>query len=147
MFVLDKNGNLWYRQGITPSYPQGSAWDHVSNNIRKMSVGPLDQVWVIADKVQGSHGLSCGTVCHRTGVQPMEPKGLAWDYGIGGGWEHITVRGNASEAPRGSTSSTCQSPPEPTESEGSGRKEKTEQPRTPLMVSERQEVDRNAVHC
>jgi len=38
---------------------------------------------VIADKVQGSHGLSCGTVCHRTGVQPMEPKGLAWDYGIG----------------------------------------------------------------
>lgn len=39
-------GNLWYRQGITPSYPQGSTWDHVSNNIRKMSVGPLDQVCI-----------------------------------------------------------------------------------------------------
>lgn len=38
---------------------------------------------MIADKVQGSHSLSCGTVCHRTGVQPMEPKGLSWDYGIG----------------------------------------------------------------
>lgn len=39
-------GNLWYRQGITPSYPQGSTWDYVSNNIRKMSVGPLDQVCI-----------------------------------------------------------------------------------------------------
>lgn len=38
---------------------------------------------MIADKVQGSHSLSCGTVCHRTGVQPLEPKGLSWDYGIG----------------------------------------------------------------
>lgn len=37
-------GNLWYRQGITPSYPQGSSWEHISNNVRKVSVGPLDQV-------------------------------------------------------------------------------------------------------
>lgn len=37
-------GNLWYRQGLTPSYPQGSSWEHISNNVRKVSVGPLDQV-------------------------------------------------------------------------------------------------------
>lgn len=37
-------GNLWYRQGVTPSYPQGSSWEHISNNVRKVSVGPLDQV-------------------------------------------------------------------------------------------------------
>ncbi|XP_028912182.1 tectonin beta-propeller repeat-containing protein 1 isoform X1 [Ornithorhynchus anatinus] len=98
VFAVDENGNLWYRQGITPSYPQGSSWDHVSNNVRKVSVGPMDQVWVIANKVQGSHSLSCGTVCHRTGVQPREPKGQGWDYGIGGGWEHISVRANATEA-------------------------------------------------
>ncbi|XP_025938911.1 tectonin beta-propeller repeat-containing protein 1 isoform X2 [Apteryx rowi] len=149
VFVLDKNGNLWYRQGITPSYPQGSTWDHVSNNIRKMSVGPLDQVWVIADKVQGSHSLSCGTVCHRTGVQPMEPKGLAWDYGIGGGWEHITVRGNATEASRVITHDTSEEDParsmdlEDDESKGKTEPSKT----TPLMVSEGQELDRNAVNC
>lgn len=41
------------------------------------------QVWVIANKVQGSHSLSRGTVCHRTGVRPLEPKGQGWDYGIG----------------------------------------------------------------
>lgn len=123
--VLLSAGNLWYRQGITPSYPQGSSWEHVSNNVLRVSVGPLDQVWVpggrradvrsgvgawggsgcplwspaaiprvppsgsvfqvwvIADKVQGSRSLSRGTVCHRTGVQPLEPKGQGWDYGIG----------------------------------------------------------------
>lgn len=41
------------------------------------------QVWVIANKVQGSRSLSRGTVCRRTGVQPHEPKGQGWDYGIG----------------------------------------------------------------
>uniref|UniRef100_A0A3B5A0T5 Tectonin beta-propeller repeat-containing protein 1 n=1 Tax=Stegastes partitus TaxID=144197 RepID=A0A3B5A0T5_9TELE len=100
VYTVDENGNLWYRQGVTPSYPQGSTWEHISNNVRKVSVGPLDQVWIIADKVQGSHSLSCGTVCHRLGVQPMEPKGQSWDYGIGGGWDHITVRGNSIEPPR-----------------------------------------------
>ncbi|RVE59393.1 hypothetical protein OJAV_G00188080 [Oryzias javanicus] len=98
--TVDENGNLWYRQGVTPSYPQGSSWDHISNNVRKVSVGPLDQIWIIADKVQGSQSLSCGTVCHRLGVQPVEPKGHQWDYGIGGGWDHVTVRGNATEPPR-----------------------------------------------
>nr|XP_021481828.1 tectonin beta-propeller repeat-containing protein 1 [Meriones unguiculatus] len=100
VYALDENGNLWYRAGITPSYPQGSSWDHVSNNVRKVSVGPLDQVWVIANKVQGSHGLSRGTVCRRVGVQPREPKGQGWDYGIGGGWDHISVRANATTLPR-----------------------------------------------
>ncbi|XP_073931625.1 tectonin beta-propeller repeat-containing protein 1 isoform X2 [Castor canadensis] len=101
--TIMKPGNLWYRGGITPSYPQGSSWEHVSNNVRRVSVGPLDQVWVIANKVQGSHGLSRGTVCRRTGVQPREPKGQGWDYGIGGGWDHISVRANATRAPRSSS--------------------------------------------
>lgn len=37
-------GNLWYRQGLTPSYPQGSIWELISNNVTRVSVGPLDQV-------------------------------------------------------------------------------------------------------
>lgn len=43
----------------------------------------LFQVWVIADKVQGSHSLSRGTVCRRTGVQSLEPAGRAGITGIG----------------------------------------------------------------
>ncbi|XP_077595606.1 tectonin beta-propeller repeat-containing protein 1 [Stigmatopora nigra] len=99
VYAVDEDGNLWYRVGLTPSYPQGSSWDFVSNNVRKVSVGPFDQVWIIADKVQGSHSLSRGTVCHRLGIHPFQPKGQSWDYGIGGGWDHITVRGNAMEPP------------------------------------------------
>ncbi|XP_061120681.1 tectonin beta-propeller repeat-containing protein 1 isoform X2 [Syngnathus typhle] len=99
VFVVDDNGHLWYRKGLTPSYPQGSSWEYVSNNVRKVTVGPFDQVWIIADKVQGSHSLSRGTVCHRLGIHPLEPKGQSWDYGIGGGWDHISVRGNTMEPP------------------------------------------------
>uniref|UniRef100_A0A8C9ZYR3 Tectonin beta-propeller repeat-containing protein 1 n=1 Tax=Sander lucioperca TaxID=283035 RepID=A0A8C9ZYR3_SANLU len=93
-------GNLWYRQGLTPSYPQGSAWELISNNVTKVSVGPLDQVWTIADGVPGFPAEISGAVCHRLGVGPMQPKGQSWDYGVGGGWEHISVRGNSVEAPR-----------------------------------------------
>ncbi|XP_073218237.1 tectonin beta-propeller repeat-containing protein 1 isoform X2 [Lepidochelys kempii] len=148
MLAVDKNGNLWYRQGITPSYPQGSSWDHVSNNIRKVSVGPMDQVWVIADKVQGSHSLSCGTVCHRTGVQPLEPKGLSWDYGIGGGWEHITVRGNATEAPKAALHETSEEhSAKPTDLEDGENGGKGNYSKTTLMVNEGQALDRNSVNC
>lgn len=45
--------------------------------------GSVFQVWIIANKVPGSHSMSRGTVCHRTGVQPREPMGQGWDYGIG----------------------------------------------------------------
>ncbi|CAM4709161.1 unnamed protein product [Leuciscus chuanchicus] len=48
VYTVDENGNLWYRHGVTPSYPQGSSWEHISNNVRKVSVGPLDQVLTIS---------------------------------------------------------------------------------------------------
>uniref|UniRef100_A0A1A8S1B8 Tectonin beta-propeller repeat-containing protein 1 n=2 Tax=Nothobranchius rachovii TaxID=451742 RepID=A0A1A8S1B8_9TELE len=101
VFAVDENSNLWFRQGLTPSYPQGSSWELISNNTTKVSVGPLDQVWIIADSVPGFPTEIPGVVCHRLGVGPMQPKGLSWDYGIGGGWENISVRGNSVEPPRG----------------------------------------------
>ncbi|XP_016389258.1 tectonin beta-propeller repeat-containing protein 1-like [Sinocyclocheilus rhinocerous] len=58
------------------------------------------QVWIIADKVPGYPSESSGTVCHRLGVKPMQSKGLSWDFGIGGRWEHLSVRGNSIEAQR-----------------------------------------------
>ncbi|XP_063761048.1 tectonin beta-propeller repeat-containing protein 1 isoform X2 [Eleginops maclovinus] len=100
VFAVDENSNLWYRQGLTPSYPQGSAWELISNNVSKVTVGPLDQVWIVADGVPGFPAETTGAVCHRLGLGPMQPKGQSWDYGIGGGWEHISVRGNSVEAPR-----------------------------------------------
>ncbi|KAM9471956.1 tectonin beta-propeller repeat-containing protein 1 isoform 1-T3 [Salvelinus alpinus] len=115
VYAVDENSNLWYRQGLTPSYPQGSAWELISNNVTKVSVGPLDQVWVIADWVPGCPSeLSVpGAVCHRLGVGPMQPKGQSWDYGIGGGWEHISVRGNSTEALRATPALTGSTPRSP----------------------------------
>uniref|UniRef100_A0AAR2K8A1 Peroxin/Ferlin domain-containing protein n=1 Tax=Pygocentrus nattereri TaxID=42514 RepID=A0AAR2K8A1_PYGNA len=83
VYAVDENSNLWYRQGLMPSYPQGSTWELISSNVCRVSVGPLDQVWIIADKVPGFPSESSGTVCHRLGVRPMQPKGLSWDFGIG----------------------------------------------------------------
>ncbi|XP_051905239.1 tectonin beta-propeller repeat-containing protein 1 isoform X2 [Hippocampus zosterae] len=113
VFAVDENGNLWYRQGLTPSYPQGSAWEVISNNATKVSVGPLDQVWMIADRMAGFPAETPGTVCHRLGVGPMQPKGQLWDYGIGGGWEHISVRANSVEAPRTQHPLSTAPPPPP----------------------------------
>ncbi|KAM9780644.1 tectonin beta-propeller repeat-containing protein 1 [Neosynchiropus ocellatus] len=100
VFAVDDNSNLWFRQGLTPSYPQGSAWELISNNVSKVSVGPLDQVWIISEGVPGFPAETPGAICHRLGVGPMQPKGQSWDFGLGGGCEHISVRGNSVEAPR-----------------------------------------------
>lgn len=65
-----------------------------------------------------------------------------------GGWEHITVRGNATEASRGAVPDTTEENPAASkEGEDEENKGKTEHSKTPLMVSESQELDRNSVSC
>lgn len=45
-------------------------------------VNDFFQIWIIADKVPGLPTERSGTICHRLGVRPMQPKGLSWDFGI-----------------------------------------------------------------
>uniref|UniRef100_A0A3P9BN71 Tectonin beta-propeller repeat-containing protein 1 n=1 Tax=Maylandia zebra TaxID=106582 RepID=A0A3P9BN71_9CICH len=119
VWAIARDGSAFYRGSVSPQNPAGPLdqvghYDFTSHIYRHggntyhtacLFVGDFVafvlglQVWIIADKVQGSHSLSCGTVCHRLAVQPMQPKGQSWDYGIGGGWDHITVRGNSVEPP------------------------------------------------
>ncbi|XP_061425930.1 LOW QUALITY PROTEIN: tectonin beta-propeller repeat-containing protein 1 [Lethenteron reissneri] len=94
VFAVDEQNQLWFRSGIEAQAPCGTDWEMVSPNVRLVSVGPQNQVWGIADTVQGSQSTSQGVVCCRTGVGPTSPTGQSWDYGIGGGWDYITVRGN-----------------------------------------------------
>ena len=70
----------------------------------------LFRVWVIADKGQGSHSLSRGTVCRRTGVQSLEPKGQGWDYGIGVSRHRAAVLARDSRPPEVRWGSPGQSP-------------------------------------
>lgn len=64
-----------------------------------------------------------------------------------GGWEHITVRGNATEASRGAGPDTAKENPAESKEGEDESKGNTEHSKTPLMVSESQELDRNSVNC
>lgn len=65
-----------------------------------------------------------------------------------GGWEHVTVRGNATEASRVAVHDTSEEHPAGSKDlEDEESKGKRELSKTPLMVSESQELDRNAVNC
>nr|XP_054763081.1 tectonin beta-propeller repeat-containing protein 1-like [Lytechinus pictus] len=88
VWAIDVQMNLWYRQDITPTFPEGTRWIHVSSRVRKVSVGPQDQVWVIADQVDGARGV----VCRRDGIGSPKPMGKAWDKGAGGGIMHLCIR-------------------------------------------------------
>ncbi|XP_063961190.1 tectonin beta-propeller repeat-containing protein 1-like [Lytechinus pictus] len=88
VWAIDVQMNLWYRQDITPTFPEGTRWIHVSSRVRKVSVGPQDQVWVIADQVDGARGV----VCRRDGIGSAKPMGKAWDKGAGGGIMHLCIR-------------------------------------------------------
>uniref|UniRef100_A0A8C5E3T3 Tectonin beta-propeller repeat-containing protein 1 n=1 Tax=Gouania willdenowi TaxID=441366 RepID=A0A8C5E3T3_GOUWI len=98
LWAIAKDGSAFYRGSVSKQSPAGQ-WCQLNSSSPHaymsgpVSVGPLDQVVCSIY----FHSLSCGTVCHRLGVQPLEPKGQSWDYGIGGGWDHITVRGNSTE--------------------------------------------------
>lgn len=65
-----------------------------------------------------------------------------------GGWEHISVRGNATEASRltvhGISEENLAVSKDLEDEEGKG---KTENSKSLLMVSESQELDRSAVNC
>ena len=44
VWAVDTGGNLWRREEITPTFPEGTRWTFVCNHVRKVSVGPKDQV-------------------------------------------------------------------------------------------------------
>ncbi|XP_071797114.1 tectonin beta-propeller repeat-containing protein 1-like isoform X1 [Asterias amurensis] len=93
VWAIDSQMNLWYRENITPTFPEGTRWILVSNKVRKVSVGPEDQVWIIADESNGSRGV----ICRREGITLKRPTGTSWDKGAGGGVKHLTIRACAKE--------------------------------------------------
>lgn len=40
-------GSLWRREEITPTFPEGTHWTYVCNHVRRVSVGPHDEVLVL----------------------------------------------------------------------------------------------------
>ncbi|GFU35560.1 tectonin beta-propeller repeat-containing protein 1 [Nephila pilipes] len=93
VFAVDENNRLWSRQEIVPIFKEGTHWKLVSDDVKQVSVGPLDQVWCIKNNFAAPSGVISGVVCRRTGITEENPCGTGWVQGIGGCWTHITVRG------------------------------------------------------
>ncbi|XP_072028977.1 tectonin beta-propeller repeat-containing protein 1-like, partial [Amphiura filiformis] len=88
VWVIDALLNLWMRENITSTFPEGTKWIHVSPKVRRVSVGPQSQVWILAEHVDGAKGV----ICRREGITSKNPSGTAWDKGAGGGIIHLSVR-------------------------------------------------------
>ncbi|XP_044534885.1 tectonin beta-propeller repeat-containing protein 1 [Gracilinanus agilis] len=153
VWAVARDGSAFYRGSVSPKQPAGKCCSSPSRAREQLAnvlyLLTYHAVWVIANKVQGSHSLSCGTVCHRTGVQPREPKGQGWDYGIGGGWDHVSVRANATKALKGVSQETAEDNPSRTADpeEGDESRESSFSNKTMLVVHAGHEANGSAVTC
>ncbi|KAL8561229.1 hypothetical protein ACOMHN_024485 [Nucella lapillus] len=93
VWAVDKGNNLWRREEITPTFPEGTRWSFVCNHVRHVSVGPLDQVWVVSEANFGHHKHSSGAVYRRLGITDTTPSGTDWELVIGPGWHYVSIRG------------------------------------------------------
>lgn len=93
VWAVDIQGNLWFRNDITPIFPEGTCWTKVASLVRRVSVGPKDQVWVVVDANFMKSGCEGGSVYQRMGITAECPTGTGWQKVIGGGWQHVSIRG------------------------------------------------------
>ncbi|XP_070186393.1 tectonin beta-propeller repeat-containing protein 1-like [Littorina saxatilis] len=93
VWAVDTGNNLWRREEITPTFPEGTRWSYVCNHVRKLSVGPKDQVWVVSEANFGRNKHSAGAVYRRLGITEVTPSGTDWELVIGPGWHYVSVRG------------------------------------------------------
>ncbi|XP_013383971.1 tectonin beta-propeller repeat-containing protein 1 [Lingula anatina] len=97
VWAVDDKYGLWYRKEITPTYPEGLCWIRVCGKVKQVSVGPQDQVWIVADVIDTPSGPVYGVVAKRKGITADLPGGSTWELGIGGGWSTVCIRGCAEE--------------------------------------------------
>ncbi|KAG8180130.1 hypothetical protein JTE90_027084 [Oedothorax gibbosus] len=93
VLAIDNSDRLWSRQEIVPIYMEGTHWKLVSDDVKHVSVGPMDQVWCIKSNFTTPSGIVSGVVCRRRGITEENPCGTNWEQGIGGCWTHISIRG------------------------------------------------------
>ncbi|KAK3703349.1 hypothetical protein RRG08_011215 [Elysia crispata] len=93
VWAVDTGDNLWRRENITPTFPEGTGWESMANKVKRVSVGPQDQVWIVADAYFQKSRHAPGVIYHRQGISDKYPGGTGWQKVIGSGWAHVSVRG------------------------------------------------------
>ncbi|CAG5119660.1 unnamed protein product, partial [Candidula unifasciata] len=93
VWAVDTGDNLWRRENITPTFPEGTGWELVAGQVKRVSVGLRDQVWIIADAYFCKMKHGAGVIYRRVGITGAKPSGTDWEVVIGSGWSHVSVRG------------------------------------------------------
>ena len=89
VWCLDSTAKLWLRQGITTTFPEGTSWLHVADNVKNVSSGDREDLWAVLDNYKGVGGV----IVRRRGISPSNPGGEDWEICIGGGWKQVSTRG------------------------------------------------------
>ena len=53
IFAIDTGNKLWLRVGVSVQYPEGLSWNHVSDNVRSVTVGDSADIWAVLDSHSG----------------------------------------------------------------------------------------------
>ncbi|XP_035828223.1 tectonin beta-propeller repeat-containing protein 1 isoform X2 [Aplysia californica] len=93
VWAVDTGDNLWRRENITSTFPEGTGWELVASRVKRVNVGPTDQVWIVADAYFSKMKHGPGVIYNRVGISPSKPSGTDWEVVIGSGWAHVSVRG------------------------------------------------------
>ncbi|XP_014778842.1 tectonin beta-propeller repeat-containing protein 1 [Octopus bimaculoides] len=93
VWAVDIQSNLWFRNDITPIFPEGTCWTKIASQVRRVSVGPKDQLWVVVEAGFMKSVTEGGSVYQRLGITAECPTGTGWQKVIGGGWQHVSIRG------------------------------------------------------
>ncbi|XP_077490188.1 tectonin beta-propeller repeat-containing peroxin 23 [Amblyomma americanum] len=91
--AVDAAGKLWRRADVMDEFPEGTAWNLVSDNVHSVSVGPDDQVWAVIDVIRNKRVHLSRVLARRKGITEENPLGTDWDTGYGMSWRHVSIRG------------------------------------------------------
>lgn len=89
VFAVDKKRRLWYREEIVPTFPEGTSWSKVSDNVKRISVGGQDEYVVTLIKPN----TNCGeySIAKRTNVSDRNKIGKDWKLLDVNAFDHISV--------------------------------------------------------
>lgn len=74
VWAVSTQNVLYFRENITKSFPEGTAWSRVDARIKHVSVSWLDQVCALTS----SEARECGMAVWREGVDKNNLKGSDW---------------------------------------------------------------------
>ncbi|KXJ78881.1 hypothetical protein RP20_CCG003236 [Aedes albopictus] len=94
IWTVDTTGRLSVRKEITPTFPEGSHWQLLSNiqndpphyegNVGFKNVSVGEHVMAVSQS---------GYICKRSGISPDNPGGTGWTLGIQGNWHYVSANG------------------------------------------------------